>query len=454
LELFDFQAEDVAKLAPENVPHRLIASDMGTGKTFVAGAIDLLMRKIDDGNTLVVAPASTLDDTWGEFFKANTELKPVVIDPKRRAYSWDAFTKSDAHIFVCHWEVLRLMPELQALHWQHVIADEVHRMKNRKAQQTQALKKITRVTYKTALGGTPNSNGHPFEMWSVLNWLYPKLFPSYWKFYERYTEFTIQYPQGYRKPIGPKNEKEFQEKIEPFTVRRLKKDVLKDLPDKYYTKVTVELHPTQRKAYNMMKDHMIAWIGEHEDTPLVAPVVIAQLTRLMQFAIAYGSFDDVDNPDKLQLEEPSSKLDALMELLEDAGDEQVVVFTKFKGFVKLAEKRFKKEGISYVAFTGDTPQVDRGNIIKRFQSGQSRVFIGTIAAGGVGITLHSASTVIFVDRDWSPALNAQAEDRLHRIGQKNAVQVIDIIAKDTIDRGRHQMLELKYSWIKKLLGDK
>lgn len=454
MELFDFQKADVEKLAPTNVPHRLIASDMGTGKTFVAGAIDLLMRQIDDGNTLVVAPASTLDDTWGKFFEENTELESVIVDPKARTRSWNDYLNGDAHIFVCHWEVLRLMPELQKLHWQHIIVDECHRMKNRKAQQTQALKKITNVTYKTALGGTPNSNGAPYEMWSVLNWLYPKKFSSYWKFYERYTEFTIQYPQGYRKAIGPKNEKEFQALIEPFTVRHLKKDVLKDLPDKYYTKITVELHPTQRKAYNMMKEHMIAWIGENEDKALVAPVVIAQLTRLMQFAIAFGSFDNEDQPDKLQLEEPSSKLDALMEILEDAGEEQVVVFTKFKGFVHLAEKRFKKAGISYVSFTGDTPQVDRGSTIKRFQDGQARVFIGTIAAGGVGITLHSASTVVFVDRDWSPALNAQAEDRLHRIGQKNAVQVIDIIAKDTIDRGRHQMLELKYSWIKKLLGDK
>lgn len=454
MELFDFQAEDVEKLAPSKVPHRLIASDMGTGKTFVAGAIDLLMREVDDGNTLVVAPASTLDDTWGKYFQENTNLPAVVIDPKKRAASWKTFMSGDAAIFVCHWEVLRLMPELKTIHWQHIIVDECHRMKNRKAQQTQALKAIKNVTYKTALGGTPNSNGSPYEMWSVLNWLYPKLFPSYWKFYERYTEFEIQYPQGYRKAIGPKNEKEFQAKIEPFSVRHLKKDVLKDLPEKYYTKRTVDLHPIQRKAYNMMKDHMIAWIGEHEEQALVAPVVIAQLTRLMQFAIAYGSFDDEDNPDKLQLEEPSSKLDELIRVLEEAEDQQVVVFTKFKGFVKLAEKRFKKEGISYVAFTGDTPQSLRGEVIRNFQEGRARVFIGTIAAGGVGITLHSASTVVFVDRDWSPALNAQAEDRLHRIGQKNAVQVIDIIARDTIDRGRHQRLELKYSWIKKLLGDK
>jgi SNF2 family DNA or RNA helicase len=450
LTLMDFQAEDVEKLDPRNVPNRLIANEMGTGKTFEAGAIDLLIREhFDDGNTLVVAPTTVLP-AWEAFFDDWTDLEAVKIDSKNRQASWKEYVTGNAHIFLVHWEALRLMPELQEMEWLHVIVDECHRMKNRKAQQTVALKDIKNVRFKSALSGTPVVNA-PHEYWSVLNWLYPKMFPSYWKFYQRYTEFEIKYPQGYHQVKGPKNTAELNELIAPFYVRRLKKDVLKDLPDKYYTSIWVDLLPQQAKAYKMMKKDMIAWIGQNEEAALVAPVVIAQLTRLQQFAVAYAHFDEETG--KLVLAEPSSKLDALMQILDDNPDEQVVVFSRFKSFVHLAMKRMEKHGISYVELTGDIPQADRGEVVDRFQSGKARVFIGTISAGGVGITLTAASTVVFVDRDWSPALNSQAEDRLHRIGQKNAVQVIDIMAKGTVDLGRQQRLELKWSWIRELLGD-
>ena len=340
------------------------------------------------------------------------------------------------------------MPELTQMSWLHIIVDECHRMKNRKAQQTRALKNIKNVEYKTALSGTPVINA-PYEFWSVLNWIKPSAFKSYWKFYQQYTDFEID-PRGFHKVKGPKEAESLLEAIDPFYVRRLKVDVLKDLPEKYYTEIEVELTTVQKRAYKTMQDHMISWIGKQEEETLAAPVVIAQLTRLMQFAVAYGELEG----EKLVLTEPSAKLDVLLDLLEDNPKEQFVVFTRFKGFVDLASKKFSSLGISHVALTGDTPQEDRGRIVDEFQEGRHRVFIGTIAAGGVGITLTNASTVVFIDRDWSPALNSQAEDRLHRIGQKNAVQVIDIIAKDTIDRGRHQKLELKLSWIKQLLGDK
>jgi hypothetical protein len=142
-----------------------------------------------------------------------------------------------------------------------------------------------------------------------------------------------------------------------------------------------------------------------------------------------------------------------MQILEDNPDEQIVVFSQFKQIIHLLEKRLVKSGISHVLLTGDTPQEERGNIVERFQKGEAKVFAGTIAAGGVGITLTASSTIVFLDRSWSPALNQQSEDRLHRIGQKEAVQVIDIMARDTVDLGRKQRLEQKWSWIRELLGD-
>ena len=182
--------------------------------------------------------------------------------------------------------------------------------------------------------------------------------------------------------------------------------------------------------------------------PVPAPVAVAKLTRLRQFAAAFAYRDDEG---KMRMAEPSCKLDALMELLEDT-DEPLVVYSQFKQLIRMAEKRLDDEKISYVSLTGDTPNEARGELVQKFQSGQSRVFLATTRAGGVGITLHRASTVVFLDRSWSPADNLQAEDRLHRIGQKNAVQVIVIQSNGTVDREVEARLELKWSWIRSILG--
>jgi SNF2 family DNA or RNA helicase len=344
------------------------------------------------------------------------------------------------------------MPELATIPWLHIIADECQRMKNRKTQMTQALKAIKDVSWKTAMSGTPVVN-RPDELWSVLNWLYPRDYRSYWRFFNAHVEYQQSQIRGrvIRQVIGPKDTDTLQEAIAPWYVRRLKKDVLKDLPPKYWTERKVDLTPTQRTAYNMMRDNMIAWIGQQQEDVLPAPVVIAQLTRLQQFSAAYAEYSESG---AVRLAEPSSKLDAVMEILDEAGELQVVVFSRFKGTLALLEKRLAADNITYDTLTGDTPQETRAAAVQRFQRGHARVFLGTIQAGGVGITLTAASTVIFIDRDWSPALNEQAEDRLHRIGQKDAVQVIDIIARNTVDLGKLQKVEVKKQWIRQMLGDK
>ena len=196
---------------------------------------------------------------------------------------------------------------------------------------------------------------------------------------------------------------------------------------------------------------MVAWVGENQDQPLIAPVVIARLIRLQQFAAAY--MEPAPGGEGWSMSEPSSKLDALMDILDDS-NEQVVVFSQFKQLIHLANRRLEKAKIPFVEVSGDIGPSQRGENVRRFQDGTARVFTGTIAAGGVGITLTASSTVIFLDRGWSPFLNLQAEDRLHRIGQKNAVQVIDLMAHNTVDLGRAQRLEQKWQWIRELLGDK
>ena len=218
------------------------------------------------------------------------------------------------------------------------------------------------------------------------------------------------------------------------------------------SEIVVELKPEQRRAFNEMKKDMLAWVGANEDQPVVAPIAIAKLTRCYQFSSAYAQVNKLTG--LVELTEPSSKLDALMGFLADNPNEQVVVFSQFKQLIKLLEARLNKAKITHVLLTGDIPELQRKANVDAFQAGKARVFCGTIAAGGVGITLTAASTVVMLDRKAGvPSLNFQAEDRCWRYGQKNAVQVIDIIAKGTADRERAHKLEVTWSWLKKMLGD-
>lgn len=475
IDLYPFQIEDVESLQDRRSV--LLAWEMGTGKTYAAIEIDLRRRELFASEfpdkrippTLVIAPLTTLRSTWEtHFHELAPQLSVRVIDPKRREsflQTLEAGHHAQHDVYIVHWEALRLLIKDQRFnrHWLHVIADEAHRAKNRKAQQTRALKRI-RTAFKTALTGTPVTN-KPYDFWSVLNWLYPDQWRSYWRFYESYCDYEIQYPHGYHKFLGPKNEDDLLDNIRPYYRRHLKRKkccphhpegVQPQLPEKYYTPIWVDLDPKQRRAYDQMKKDMIAWLENQSETqPLVAPVAIAQLVRLQQLSAAYATIasESTDTGSAVQLTEPSSKLDALMEIIEDNEGEQIVVFSSFKQLIKLACERLDRAGISYVTITGDVRPDDRHANVAAFQSGEAQILLGTIAAGGEGITLTAASVVVFLDRDWSPAKNAQAEDRLHRIGQRDSVQVIDIIARNTVDLGRHQKLELKKEWIRRILGD-
>jgi len=488
MKLYPFQKVAVDKF--ENVPSVLIADDMGLGKTYEALALDLRRRtkqlsgyKQTDCKTLIVTPGSVVSSWKWHINEIWPGARVAVINPKNRD---DLIKKlrQPYHYYVIHWEALRLIEELQDVHWWHVIIDEAHRAKNPKAQQTWYLKKL-RTSYKTALSGTPADNA-PQDLWSILNWLYPKTWSSHNRFDNYFIKIQMHnkgacfavvgkedgttepcggYHKGtFKKVVGVANIDELQEAIAPYYIRRLKENVIDDLPDKYYTQIDVQLDARQRRIYNQMRSSMLSWLGAHEDEPMPAPIVISQLTRLKQFALAYAEVITTKKFDKkaeewrevrtVKLTEPSSKLDAAMQKIVDNPDKQMVVFSESKQIINLLSVRLDAAKITYAKLTGDTPQAARGSVVQSFQDGLARIFLGTIHAGGEGITLTAASTVIFLDRTWNPSKNRQAEDRLHRIGQKNAVEVIDIVADDTVDGGRLQQISLKWSWLKKLLGDK
>lgn len=511
LDLLHFQSEDVEKLKSKRA--RLVGNDPGTGKTYEGIALDLCNRS-GDGNpkvadivadwkvkkTLIVCPKNALavwddhlmeltdDDIYLYTYNTRHKFMQQVRDPRRGGY------------FIVNYDSLRIkdMEGMKKIEFFHIIGDEIHRIKNRKAQLTRAFKQL-QALYKTGMSGTPADN-KPEDLWSILNWLWPNYYTAFNRFVNTYTIRVEMDPNstgqvaytdsdgiehGYKKVVAL-NEATLpilHKEMEPWFVRRLKEDVLPDLPDKYYARMWVELGPKQRAAYEQMKKTMIIWFEERAEeleagNPLIAQAAVAQLSRLQQLTAGYlVPLLDENGVQKQKfvhkkhkageecselcdwqlqwtMDDPSAKLDAVMELLEDRGDEPVIIFSQSKAAIKLLGKRLARKGIPYGLYTGDTKQKDRDQLVRDFQSGDVRVFAGTIKAGGEAITLTRASTVIFIDRWWSQSKNVQAEDRAHRIGQINAVEVIDIMARNTVDLGRHQTIMKKWDWCRQLLGDK
>jgi SNF2 family DNA or RNA helicase len=481
---YPFQTEFVERSRDHKAV--LCGDDMGLGKTIEGILLDKVRREsgiLGHGalmRTLVLTPMSVVGSWRKHYGQWAPNLLVMTLDRKNRPAFIKAVKDGTHDVYIMHWDALRLMPELRDIRWLHIIADECHKIKNRKAQVTVALKKL-RTVYKTAMSGTPADN-KPEDAWSIFNWLYPQTFSSYHRFYDYHiihkyhnSGGTLYEPcracaesgkeamhqNSYKETTGVHDAEGLLEQIKPWYTRRLKEQVLTDLPEKYYSEIEVELHPQQQRAYDEMAKEMLAWVGEHESEPLAAPVVIAQLMRLQQFGVAYGELVEVERTvdgerktvKTLKLTEPSSKLDALMDIIDEMGGESIGVFSQSKQVINLLTTRLRNKGIPASILTGDTKQADRDTVIDQFQRRRNRVFAGTIKAGGVGITLTAASTCVFLDRDWSPSVNRQGEDRYHRIGQRNAVHIIDLIGRGTIDLGRMQKIEQKWSWIKELLGD-
>lgn len=491
-ELYEFQEEDVKKHSAKK--HGLIGNEMGTGKTHEAIAIDqnwwdgtpAATRKATYG-TLIVAPLNTFDSWQEKYALQAPHLDVVTIDRKNRAAFVKAVQQKKGDVFLMHWDALRLMPELQKLQFHCIIADEVHRAANREAQSTRALKKL-HTNHKLAMSGTA-SGDKPQNLWSILNWLWPTYYSGYWKFRKHYcveeevwgkdAQGNIE-KKGYTQIVGVKNIASLMAEMAPWYTRHLKRErccehhpegVMGYLPEKTYDTIWVDLNATQRKFYDQMRREMVSWVNENEQTPLVAQIVVVQLVRLSQMALAtpevyqkwVWKLNEATGEkvkvlvDAVRLIAPSTKIDAVKELIHDHEGKQFVVFSSSKQACYLAQEAFAKAKppITSEVLSGDTPQSQREGMVGRFVAKEYQVFIGVIQAAAEGIDglQHATDTAIFLDRSWSTIKNKQAEDRLHRDGQKDTVQIIDVMARSTLDFGRKTRLETKWEWIRTILGD-
>lgn len=461
--LYPFQRVGVRFL--ETTKQALLADDMGSGKTI---QIIRAIARLDPVSlpALIVCPNS-MKYTWEEEIK---EWEPAysasvsVIDgtaaQRRKAI------EKEASFYIINWESLRLHSrlapygsmalsdtektpkELNAIDWGTVVADEGHRAKDPKSKQTRALWAVAAgAPIRFAATGTPIES-HPGELWSVMHFVSPENFPRKTKYIDRYCNQVYNHFGGMEiTGLNAGTAEEFHRIVDPLVLRRPKDAILPQLPIKTEMVRYIPFTGKQEKAYKDMAKSMIAEVGDNEIAVALNP--LQQFVRLSQFASSYAELNDEGN---VQLTLPSNKVEAFMQLLEEAPYEQVVGFAESKQLINLVAQQLEKKGVTFGLITGDTTPDQRTASMKLFQEGRLRVMLCT-SAGAEGITLTAARILVFLQRFWSSIKNQQAADRVHRIGQDRGVEIITFATKGTVDEHREKVLDKKGVALQEVLKD-
>jgi SNF2 family DNA or RNA helicase len=332
----------------------------------------------------------------------------------------------------------RCPKELNEIGFKTIIADEAHKQKDPAAKMTRALWAVQHgptVTRRWSLTGTPIAN-HPGDIWAPMHGIAADDFGGRTQFVDRYgllswNEFGGLDIVG----IRPDTKDEFFRVLDPRFRRMPKEVILPHLPPKLYQERLLEMSSDQKKAYRQMEEHLIAELAEGR---LIATNPLAQLTRLMQFASATAYLNEDGS---VKLVDPSCKVDELMVILEELGDDPLVVSSESRLLIELAAARLREAGITHSLIVGGQSVEERQRAIDDFQEGRVRVNMFTLKAGGVGLTLTRAGHLVRLQRSYSAIDNLQGEDRVHRIGSERHthVAIIDLVAQDTVEETSQKM---------------
>ena len=501
-DLFPHQRAGVEFLAKAR--RALLADEPGLGKT--AQAIRSLKRLQDEGNevfpALIVCP-NTLKSNWEREFDKwwpgiNVQVIKGSATQRRKAF------EDEAQVYVINWESLRSHSRLQsygsialarctecgghdskvtvarcevhkrelnAIPFKAVIADEIHRSKDPKSKQTRALWAASGAAdIRFALTGTPIANT-VVDLWPILHWLDEKEWPSKTKWLDRYVN-TMMNAFGGLMILGlkPAMESEFYAGIHPRMRRMLKQKVLPWLPEVINDRRDVEMGAKQAKAYKQMLENMIAELDktpeerfqeayeQGETEIVVAPNPLTQTMRLLQFASSYGTMELVDGREKMLLSDPSCKVDALMDDIEngDFGEDSVAVCAVSRQLIEILSARLTKEKIPHGLITGAQSGDERQKAIDDFQSGRTKWILFTAQAGGVGVTLTTARRLVMLQRPWSLVDYKQALDRVHRIGSEihDSILITDYVTEGTIEERVIEALDGKAQNFEQIVRDK
>lgn len=410
----------------------VLADDMGLGKTVQSIAFivsELENIRSSQHSVLIVCPSSLTYNWLHEITEFSPELQGIVIDGNQESRRELLKNLENMDVLITSYPLLRrdlAWYEKQTFHT--VFFDEAQAFKNPMTQTARAAKKI-KAQHRFGLTGTPVENNQE-ELWSIFHVIFPQLFQG-----------LQEYSYLSRKAIS--------RRVRPFLLRRLKEDVLKELPGKNESLDISDLLPEQKGLYAALLAKLREDTFKHLDKDTFRKNkirILAGITRLRQICCHPSLFVDGYNGS-------SAKFERLLQILEESrlSGRRVLIFSQFTKMLELIGRELTARGQAYFYLDGQTPSEDRVELCNRFNDGERDLFLISLKAGGTGLNLTGADTVILYDLWWNPAVEAQAADRAYRMGQQNTVEVIKLIARGTIEEKINELQEKKRNLIADIL---
>lgn len=423
----------------------VLADEMGLGKTLQVLA--LLLSEIseadagDNRRTLIVVPASLVFNWQNELARFAPELSVCVIAGKASERHAQILKSGKQDILLTSYDLLRRdISVYEGIPFFCQIIDEAQYIKNHNTKLAHSVKKI-QASFRLALTGTPLEN-RLSELWSIFDYLMPGFLYTYRRFRE---EIEIPIVQDRKEETLVR----LQKMIGPFVLRRLKRDVLRDLPDKLEEYIYAPLDSEQKKLYNANAQRIRMMLEDKSDKEFRTSKIeiLSELTRLRQICCNPGLIYE-------GYAGPVGKLDVCLELVEQAvqGGHKILLFSQFTSMFQFLQDKLEERGITFFTLTGNTGKEKRIQLVEQFNRDDTSVFCISLKAGGTGLNLTAADVVIHYDPWWNLAVQNQATDRAHRIGQKNIVTVYKLIMKHTIEENILMLQEKKKELAEQILG--
>jgi superfamily II DNA or RNA helicase len=438
-ELRDYQAAGykwLAKLSQFGLGG-VLADDMGLGKT--VQTLGVLLDRADDGPALIVAPTSVGINWLRETAKFAPSLEPHLYrEHEREQLVQNARPRQ---LVITSYQLLqRDIERFSSRKWSTLVLDEAQYIKNFQTKTNQAVRQLD-VDWCIALSGTPLEN-HLGELWSLMRVVSPGLLGSWERFRKRFGE-------PIERDRDPERVQALSQIVRPFILRRTKQEVLKELPPRTEVVRTAEFSPAERKRYDAARLAALADLtksGQDENDQQRRIRVLSWLTRLRQLACHPKLVD-------ARWDKSSAKLDLLLEIVAELRDNshRALVFSQFVQHLSLVRAALDELGIQYQYLDGSTSTAKRQEAVDAFQRGEGDLFLISLKAGGTGLNLTAADFVLHLDPWWNPAVEDQATDRAHRIGQSRPVTVYRLVAKDTIEEQILSLHEQKRELISSVL---
>ena len=403
----------------------ILADEMGLGKTIQTIAF-LLSNK--DKKSIVITPTALIYNWKNELEKFAPTLKVGLLHAAKseREKILDNIDNYDV-ILTTYTTYKNDIDKYKNISFDYCIIDEAQNIKNPDAIITKAIKNVN-AKVKFALTGTPIEN-NLMELWSIFDFIMPGYLYNKSKFKSIFIN-------------NDKNIIELKNLIKPFILRRTKKEVITELPDKIEQKIIIDLEKEHKRAYKGYVNLITRKIKENNQDNIT---VFSYLTKLRQLCLS---------PELMvkNYQGKNSKLDVLINIINDSSDEKILVFSQFTKVLEVIGKRLNEENISYSYLDGKTSAKDRVKLVEEFNTNNNKAFLISLKAGGTGLNLTSANIVVHFDPWWNPAVEDQASDRAHRIGQKNVVNVIKLIAKGTAEERVINLQETKKELIEDVIN--